>query len=57
MGIAARPENEDFDFQARLTELNEELEQLNAEAHGLEARIAENVDDILKHEVVTNELE
>lgn len=57
VGIAARPEDEDFDFQARLTELNEELEQLNAEAHELEARIAENVDDILKHEVVTNELE
>ncbi len=57
VGIAARPEDEDFDFQARLTELNEELEQLNAEAHELEAQIAENVNDILKHEVVTNELE
>jgi len=51
VGIAARPEDEDFDFQTRLTELNEELEQLNAEAHKLEARIAENVDSILKHEV------
>jgi len=47
VGIAARPEDEDFDFQARLTELNEELEQLNAEAHELETQIAENVDEIL----------
>lgn len=47
VGIAARPEDEDFDFQARLTELNEELEQLNAEAHELEAQIAENVNDIV----------
>jgi len=57
VGIEARPEDEDFDFQARLTELNEELEQLNAEAHELEAQIAENVDAILKNEVVANENE
>jgi type I restriction enzyme M protein len=57
VGIEARPEHEDFDFQARLTELNEELEQLNAEAHELEAQIAENVDAILKNEVVVNENE
>jgi type I restriction enzyme M protein len=47
VGIAARPEDEDFDFRARLTELNEELEQLNAEAHELEAEIADNVGEIL----------
>ena len=36
-------EVEDFDFAARLEELNEELESLNVEARGLEETIAENV--------------
>ena len=36
-----------FDFGARLTELHEELEALNAEAHELEERIAENVTQLL----------
>ena len=37
------PEVEDFDFAARLEELNEELEILNVEARGLKETIAENV--------------
>lgn len=42
VGVADGPE-EDFDFKERLEEQNEELEILNAEAHELEERIAENV--------------
>jgi len=42
VGVAER-EEEDFDFYERLAELNQELEVLNAEAHGLEERIAGNV--------------
>jgi type I restriction enzyme M protein len=38
---------DDFDFTARLVELNEELEQLNLEALTLEQRIADSVTDIL----------
>ena len=34
---------DDFDFTERFTQLNEELAILNAEAHQLEERIAENV--------------
>ena len=43
----AEREEDDFDFVERLTELQEELELLNAEAHELEMRIAENVVTIL----------
>jgi len=43
VGVAERKEAEDFDFAARLEELNEELEILNVEARGLEETIAENV--------------
>ncbi len=39
VGVATQ-ETEDFDFMQRFTELNEELEILNAEAHQLEDRIA-----------------
>ena len=46
VGVADR-EADDFDFAERLEELNEELEVLNAEAHQLEERIAENVAMIL----------
>ena len=46
VGVAER-EEDDFDFVERLTELQEELELLNAEAHELEMRIAENVVTIL----------
>ena len=47
VGVAERQE-EDFDFAERLTELHEELEVLNAEAHELEERIAENVAMLLE---------
>lgn len=39
---------EDFDFKARLTELNEELESLNLEAHELETQIADNISKLLE---------
>ena len=42
---------DDFDFTDRFTELNEELAVLNAEAHQLEDRIAENVAKILEDRV------
>jgi type I restriction enzyme M protein len=47
VGVAERP-SDDFDFKDKLEELNEELETLNAEAHKLEERIAENVAEVLK---------
>ncbi len=47
VGVADRPA-EDFDFAERLEELNEELETLNAEARELEARIADNVEQLLE---------
>ena len=50
VGVATQ-ETEDFDFTQRFTELNEELEILNAEAHQLEERIAENVAKILENTV------
>jgi type I restriction enzyme M protein len=48
VGLPEREEDDDFDFEARLMELHEELEVLNSEAHELEARIAENVTQILR---------
>ena len=50
VGVATQ-ETEDFDFTQRFTELNEALEILNAEAHQLEERIAENVAKILEDRV------
>ena len=50
VGVATQ-ETEDFDFTQRFGELNEELEILNAEAHQLEERIAENVAKILENRV------
>jgi type I restriction enzyme M protein len=47
VGVAERPAD-DFDFAERLTELNEELEVLNAEARELEEQIGENVMKILE---------
>ena len=47
MGVAERAAD-DFDFAERLTELNEELERLNAEARALEERIGENVAKLLE---------
>jgi type I restriction enzyme M protein len=46
VGVADRPPDE-FDFYEKLEELNEELEQLSAEAHDLEERITANVRPIL----------
>ena len=42
---------DDFDFTERFTQLNEELAVLNAEAHQLEERIAENVAKILENTI------
>ena len=50
VGIAEQAAD-DFDFTERFTELNEALEVLNAEAHQLEERIAENVARILEDRV------
>ena len=50
VGVATQ-ETEDFDFMQRFTELNDALEILNAEAHQLEERIAENVAKILENRV------
>jgi type I restriction enzyme M protein len=47
VGVPEREEDPDFDFQEALTELHEELEVLNAEAHELEERITENVMELL----------
>jgi len=49
VGVTAS-EEEDFDFKERLEAQNEELETLNAEAHELEERIAENVVKLLEGE-------
>ncbi|WP_135478302.1 type I restriction-modification system subunit M [Candidatus Chloroploca mongolica] len=46
VGVAARAAD-NFDFAVQLEELNEELEQLNAEARLLEERIAEHVEQLL----------
>ena len=51
VGVAERKDAEDFDFAERLEELNEELEILNAEARGLEERIAENVVMLLEERI------
>ena len=48
VGVPEREEDDDFDFEARLTELHEELEVLNSEAHELEGRIAENISQVLR---------
>ena len=50
VGVAEQAPD-DFDFAEQFGELNEELEILNAEAHQLEERIAENVVKILEDRV------
>jgi len=45
VGVAER-EEEDFDFEERLEKLNEELKQLNSEAHRIEQSIAENMTEL-----------
>ena len=49
VGVAERADAEDEDFAGRLEALDEELEALNAEAHELKARIAENVVQLLNN--------
>ena len=53
IGIAGRLAD-DFDFEERLEELNEELELLNSEARELEDAIAENINRLLEQSVTTN---
>lgn len=43
----AEVEEEDFDFEARLEEYNEELEQLNEESRVLQEQISKNVNKLL----------
>jgi len=43
----AEAEEEDFDFNERLGELNEELETLNAEAREFEERVSDNISVLL----------
>ena len=50
VGVAEQAAD-DFDFTERFTQLSEELEVLNAEAHQLEERISENVVKILEDRV------
>ena len=47
VGVTERAAD-DFDFAERLTELNEDLERLNAEARVLEDGISENVGKLLE---------
>ncbi|WP_371194803.1 N-6 DNA methylase [Glaciecola sp. SC05] len=47
VGVADGEQESDEDFAIKLTVLQEELEVLNAEAHGLEASISENVVKVL----------
>ncbi|NDJ85576.1 MAG: N-6 DNA methylase, partial [Chloroflexi bacterium] len=47
VGVAARAGMDDFDFRQRMEELHETLELLNAEAHELEERIADNMRQLL----------
>ena len=49
VGVAQGDEEHDEDFAEKLEALQEELEVLNAEAHGLEQTIAENVVKILEN--------
>jgi type I restriction enzyme M protein len=48
VGVAKGEDLSDEDFKEKLEALNEELEVLNAEARELEARIAENVTELLE---------
>jgi type I restriction enzyme M protein len=47
VGVAERAAD-DFEFLVRLEELNEELENLNLEAHGFEEQIADSVSALLQ---------
>lgn len=47
VGVAARAGMNDFDFKQRMEEIHETVELLNAEAHELEERIAQNIRQLL----------
>ena len=46
VGVAPEEEDEDFDFREALSEIHEELEELNAEAATLAATIKENFEEL-----------
>jgi type I restriction enzyme M protein len=48
VGVAEREVDPDFDFSERLTELHEELEILDNEAHELEGQISEDISMLLE---------
>jgi type I restriction enzyme M protein len=48
VGVAAGGDLSDEDFNGQLEALNEELQDLNAQARGLEATIASNVAGLLE---------
>lgn len=48
VGVKEWEEPEDFDFEAELTKMNDELQELNEQAHGLEEQINENVMALLE---------
>ena len=48
VGVAAGEDLSDEDFKGQLEALNEELQDLNAQARGLEATIASNVAGLLE---------
>jgi len=50
VGVATREQTADYDFLARLEELQEALEVLNAEAHEIEERISTNLEILLENE-------
>jgi len=47
VGVAEKEEDPDFDFEAKLEEYNEELQQLNEESRVLEEQIGINVNKLL----------
>ena len=47
VGVAPGQQEEDEEFRTKLEALQEELEELNAEAARLQARIAQNVAELL----------
>ena len=48
VGVAPGQKQEDEEFRAKLEALQEDLEELNAEAAQLQARIAQNVAELLE---------
>jgi len=50
----ADAEQEDYVFEEKLAELNNELEELNKKAHGLEKKINKNIRNLIKEYAKTN---